>query len=438
MISASDFVHIHNHSQFSKFDGFSSVQDFKRDGEPVSGIVSTAKELGMKAVALTDHGTVAGAIEFLKTCREKGVKPIIGMEAYLCRNRQFKSKDQQPDGRKGNRHINIIAKNYDGFQNLCTLSHRASLEGYYYDPRLDIELLAEFSKGLIVTSACLGSIVNWNLAIDRYEKAKQAAKLFKDIFGDDFYLEVMYHGIDREAKIIPEVQRLAQELDIKIIATNDCHYLRKEDAEYHEVLMCMSSGRCIKDPKRIKFPYNEFYFKSAEEMAKIFGHTPSMLLNTLEIAEKCDYTDLLFVESGGTMKLPKFDIPPEFPGPYEYLKDLAWKGLANIELDKSEPHRKRLEQELSDIKLIWDTKRYDFSTYFLIVDDIMRFAREHGVAAGIRGSGYGSVLLKCLGIAEGVDPLEQELLWERFLGFDSKIFISEEDFGIKVEDYSKK
>jgi DNA polymerase-3 subunit alpha len=444
-----DFVHIHNHTQYSKFDGLSSICDIERDGEKIPGLVSTAKAMGMKAVGMTDHGTFAGAIVFLKECRRQDIKPILGMEAYQARNHKCKSKNDtvmhrpdgtsydvpgQQDGRKGNRHINIIAKNHKGFQNVSTLSHRASLDGYYYDPRLDFGLLAELSEGVICTSACLSNVINWNLSIDEYDKAKKAATLFKDIYGEDFYLEMMYHGLESEGRILSDIQKLAKELDIKIIATNDCHYVRKQDAEFHEVLMCMSSGRLIKDPKRLKFPYEEFYFKSKEEMAKIFGHIPSVLSNTVELAEKCDYSDIVL---GEQMLLPRFDLPDGYSDPYEYLSVLAWQGLKKIGFDNSTRHHERLKLELDDIKLIWDTKRYDFSTYFLIVEDIMRFAKENKIAAGIRGSGFGSLLLKCLGITEGVDPLEQDLLWERFLGFDSKKFISEDDLGIKPEVYTE-
>jgi DNA polymerase-3 subunit alpha len=430
------------------FDGLSPISDTKRDDEKVPGLISTAKAMGMRAVGLTDHGTFAGAIAFLKECRKQEIKPILGMEAYQARDHRVKSKNDeeikddsgkvvdvrtgQPDGRKGNRHINIIAKNKKGFHNVCTLSQRASLEGYYYDPRLDFGLLSEFSEGVICTSACLSNIINWNLSIDEYDKAKKAAALFKDIYGEDFYLEMMYHGLESEGRVLPQIQKLAKELDVKVIATNDCHYIRKADAEFHEVLMCMSSGRLIKDPHRLRFPYEEFYFKSKEEMAKIFGHIPSVLTNTLELAEKCDYSDIVL---GEQMLLPHFGLPPEFSNPFDYLSHLAWAGLKRVKLDTSERHKQRLERELGDIKLIWDTKRYDFSTYFLIVEDIMRFAKENKVAAGIRGSGFGSLLLKCLGITEGVDPLEQDLLWERFLGFDDKRFISENDLGIKAESY---
>lgn len=393
-------------------------------------MVKTAKSFGMTACGLTDHGTVAGAIEFLRECREQEIRPVIGMEGYMCKSHQAKSKEGQPSGRRGNRHINLIAKNLTGFQNICTLSQTASLEGLYYDPRVDPELLYKHRSGVLATSACLSNPINTFLADDKYEAAKKMVGLFQDIYGEDFYLEMMYHGIDREAKILPEIQRLSRDTGVKTIISNDCHYLRKEDAEFHEVVMCLSTNRALKDPKRIKFPYKEFYFKSQEEMAKIFGHVSQYMQNTLEIAEKCDYSDLLFIEDGGAMKLPKFDIPSEFKTPYDYLDYLAREGLVRLGLDKSQPHIDRLNMELSDLKLVWDVNRYDFSTYFLIVQDIMNFARGEGIECGVRGSGFGSLTLKCIGVVESViDPIEFQLLWERFLGFTQSYFFLPNDFG---------
>lgn len=385
----------------------------------------------MSAVALTDHGTFAGAIQLIVKCKEKGIKPIIGIESYLARNHKIKNNKEQKDGRKGNRHINLIAKNFVGYQNICALSQAASLEGYYYDPRIDFELLQKHSSGVVCLSACLSNLINWNLSIDRYDEAKKAAGIFKEIFKEDFYLEVMYHGIDLEAKVLPQIQQLGKELDIKLVSTGDVHYIKKTDAEFHEYVMCVSSGKTIKDPKRLKFPYKEFYFKSAAEMYKIFGHIPHAMQNTLEVAEKCDYSDIIFIEDGGSMRLPKFELPEGFDTPHDYLEKLAWDGLNRLGLNNSQPHRERLQLELSDVRLIWDTKKYDFATYFLIVQDIMNHSKRVGIEAGIRGSGYGSLLLKCIGIIDSpVDPLHMGLIWARFLGFDSNFFIAESDFGV--------
>jgi DNA polymerase-3 subunit alpha len=434
-----DFVHLHSHTVYSKFDGLASIKNIKRDGKEIAGVVSTAKAMNMKALAITDHGTFAGAIAFLQECRAQQIKPILGIETYHARDHRAKttsgeqdaqgnSTPSQPDGRKGNRHLILLAKNKSGFRNICALSQIASLEGYYYDPRIDYALLEKHSDGVICTSACLKGIINWNLLIDRYEQAKQAATLFKDIFGDDFYLEMMYHGIDREGKILPDIQKLGKELNIKVIASNDNHYVSRDEGELHQLAMCLSSGRLLKDPSRLHAPYDEFYFKSQADMAKIFGHIPSVMRNTLEIAEKCDYSDIVL---GGQMLLPHFKLPEGHTDPHEYLSKLAWAGLSKNQLDKSPQHRERLERELSDLKLVQDTKGYDFATYLLIIEDMIHFMKDNDIDYGIRGSGFGSLIVKCLGISEGVDPLEQELMWERFLGFDTVKFISEADLGLK-------
>ncbi len=416
-----DFVQIHNHSQYSKFDGFASVKD----------LVTTAKKFGMSACGLTDHGTFAGAIDFLQECRKQDIRPILGMEGYLAYDHKAQSKKDQPAGRKANRHINLIAKNHTGFQNICTLSQIASLDGFYYDPRTDLELLAEYSEGIIATSACLSNVVNYCLSRDQYEMAKKAVSYFQDIYGEDYYLEAMFHGLPAEHRILPDIQKLSKETGVKIIVTNDVHYINKADSEFQEIMVCISSMKTIKDPKKYDFPYKEFYFKSKEEMAAIFGSIiPSAMRNTLEIAEKCDYSDIIL---GGKMLLPKFKLPEGQSDPYECLKDSAWRGLNRLKLDDSPKHVERLKLELGDLKLIWDTKRFDFPTYFLIVEDVMNFARKKKILAGVRGSGYGSLLLKCIRIVESViDPLEQDLMWERFLGFDDKYFLSEDDFGIRA------
>jgi len=414
-----DFVHIHNHSQYSKFDGFASVKD----------LVSTAKKYGMSACGLTDHGTFAGAIDFLRECRSQNIRPILGIEGYIARNHKHQSKKEQPGGRKANRHIVLIAKDLTGFQNICTLSQIASLDGFYYSPRVDFELLAKYSEGIIATSACINGVINKCLLCDEYDLAKRAVAHFKDIYRDDFYLEVMFHGLPVEQKVIPDIIKLSKEMDVKIIASNDVHYINQSDSEFQEIITCISSSRTIKDPRRYNFPYKEFYFKSQEEMAAIFGSIiPSAMRNTLEIAEKCNYSDIVL---GGKMLLPEFELPEGYTNPYEYLKSSALDGLKRLGLADSTPHVERLNMELGDIKLIWDTKRFDFATYFLIVSDVMQYAKKNSIAAGVRGSGYGSLLLKCVGIIDSpIDPIKYKLLWERFLGFDSKLFFSENDFGI--------
>lgn len=427
-INNSNFVHLHNHSEFSAFDGLNKMSEFPK----------LARSMGFKALGITDHGNVGGLIKFFQECTKSvdkngnkieydPIKPILGCEFYLAKDRFAKSKKDQPDGRKGNRHIVLIAKNWQGFQNLCTLSEKSWTEGFYNDPRIDFELLTKHHEGLICSTACLSSVVNNNLLHGRYDQAKKVATILKNIFGEDFYFEVMYHGLDAERYIIPDVFKLADSLGSKVLATNDVHYSHKEDGASHEVLMCMSTSRCIHDPKRLKFPYHEFYLKSAQEMAGIFQNRLDSLYNTLEVADKIDHKDIS--KNFGGMRLPKFPLPNSFSDPHDYLEYIAWDGLKQLGLDHSQKHIDRLRLELDDVKIARMNNNYDFATYFLIVRDYIQYANTKGILTGCgRGSGFGSLLLKTLGITYGVDPIEHDLLWERFLGFDTKRFVREQDF----------
>ena len=425
-ISNSDFVHLHNHSEYSSFDGLNKISQFPK----------YAKEMGFKSLALTDHGNLGGAIKFIQECNKEGIKPIVGSEFYLSRNRHLRGERRengstikgQPDGRKGNRHIVLLAKNWEGWQNLCTLSQHSWTEGLYIDPRIDVDLLAKHSAGLICGSACLSSVINANLLHDRYDEAKKAVALFKDIFADDFYLEVMYHGIDAEAMIIPDIIRLSREMNVKVCATNDCHYCKKEHGSSQEILMCMSTSRCLNDPKRLHFPYHEFYLKSAPEMAVIFGTQPEFLTNTLLVADKVDAKDIFDNMTSG-MRLPRYKIPAGFASPLDYLHHLAMKGMQELGWDKSKEHMDRMRLEFEDVRVAWENNKYDFATYFLIVRDYIQEAKNRNILTGCgRGSGYASVLLRALGISYGPDPLKYDLIWERFLGFDFKHFVQEKDF----------
>ena len=428
MISNKDFVHIHNHTEFSSFDGLNKISSFPMQ----------ARKMGFKALGITDHGTVAGLIKFFHECTKTydkdgskidvdPITPLLGCEFYLSKDRFAKTKKDQPDGRRGNRHIVLIAKNWKGFQNLCTLSEKSWTEGFYNDPRIDFDLLYKHHEGLICSSACLSSVINSNLLNGRYNHAKKTASLFKDIFNDDFYLEVMFHGLDAERYIIPDVFKIGEELGIKVVASNDCHYCSKEDGGSHEILMCMSTSRCVHDPKRLKFPYHEFYLKSAEEMYDIFKSRVDCLYNTKEIADKIDYKNIS--SNFGGMRLPKFPLPENFSDPHDYLEYVAYQGLKSLNLDSSEKHLARLRLELDDVKIAKLNNNYDFATYFLIVRDYVNFAKSNNILTGCgRGSGFGSLLLKTLGITYGVDPIEHNLLWERFLGFDTKRFVREQDF----------
>lgn len=429
-----DFVHLHNHTEYSNFDGLNKINE----------LPMRARQKGFKSIAMTDHGNMAGAIKFLRECSkpaedENGkeiptIKPILGCEVYLSKNRHHKSKEDQPDRRKGNRHLIVIAKNWKGYQNLCALTHKSWVEGFYADPRIDMELLSQHREGLIVSSACLSSVINANLLHERYGEAEKTVQAFKSIFGDDFYLEAMYHGIDAEAKIIPEILYLADKYNIKPICSNDAHYAEKSQGASQELLMAMSTSKCLTDCSHIHFPHNEFYLKSASEMGKIFGHRPELLYNTNEVAEKVNSNEILSHLTSG-MRLPPYDIPKQFDSAYDYLVHLAWEGMRRLNWDKSQKHIDRLNMELKDVQVAWDNNRYDFATYFLIVRDYMNEAKKRNILmGGGRGSGYGSVLLRTLGIAYGPDPIEYGLLWERFLGFDDARYIIKDDFGLSLKE----
>jgi DNA polymerase III subunit alpha len=443
--SNEDYVPMHVHSSMSKFDGLCSPHD----------LAMQSRKMGFPAIAITDHGNIMAWLYFLKECKatkdEKGneipyppVKPILGCEFYISRTmnvgqydsknkRNTKAKELQPDGRKGNRHLNLYCMNFSGYQNLCTLSQRSWTKGFYSDPRIDIELLSKYSKGLMCGSACLSSLINFNLLNNNYKGAKNICGLFKELFENNFFLEVMYHGIPEQKVIIPDIFKLSKELDIPVVASNDTHYIKKEEAMSQEVLMCMSTSRCIKDPKRMRYAYGEFYLKSAEEMAKIFGKNPECLTNSVMMAERINTADIEKNLFGG-MRLPVFEIPKEYKSSHDYLCKLAWAGLKEVGWDNSSKHIEALKKELEDVRVAKESNNYDFAKYFLIVRDYVNAAHDMGAFIGCgRGSGYASVLLRCLGITYGIDPLEKgrEFLWERFLGFDQMRFIKESDFGLE-------
>ena len=439
--SNKDFVHHHVHSTFSHFDGLANLND----------LVMAARQMGFPALAVTDHGNIMSVIKFIKKCLatkdKKGkdieypiIKPIIGCEFYLSRqidigqnisnkkDKSAKSKKTQPDERKGNRHLNIYAMNYEGYKNLCILSQKSWRDGFYYDPRIDIELLSKHCKGLMIGSACLSSVININLLYDNYDKAKKICGMFKEMTNDNFFLEVMYHGIPEEKAIIPDIFKLSSELQIPVVASNDVHYIKKEQSLSQEILMCMSSSKCIKDEKHISFPYGEFYLKSAQEMAMMFRDNVNCIYNSVALAERIDTEDIEKNLFGG-MRLPKFNIPEQYKTPYEYLEKLSWQGLKEVGWDDSQDHINALKKELEDVKVAKDNNNYDFATYFLIVRDYIKKANDMGALVGAgRGSGYASIMLRCLGITYGIDPLEYELIWERFLGFSNSAFIKESDF----------
>jgi DNA polymerase-3 subunit alpha len=465
-----DFVHLHCHTEYSRFDGLAKMLHF----------VGTARAMGFRAIACSDHGNIGGWIKFYKACTDTElqvdkktvldasgkpagpIKPILACEFYLARDHAARGREQQPDGRKGNRHILLIAKNYEGYQNLCRLSQLSWTDGQAFsDPRIDLNQLAAHSNGLICSTACLGSIVNINLLHGRYQQAKKAVSVLKDIFDRDLYLSTMCHGIDAEMQIIPDQIKLAEQMGCLLVAENDTHYVTKEQARSQEVLMATSTSRCMKDPRRIHFPHDEFYLKSADEMAKMYGTSPKILTNSVEIAERVE--DVLAGKKGG-MRLPNFDLEEAQKAiavhsgeadvstssdiyidkdmtPMKFLEQEAWKGMQKLSCpchgkwDKSPAHLEAYKRELADMHIAWDNNKMDFFTYFLIDWDIMRFARLMKILTGCgRGSGYASIILRCLGVNYGPCPIEHGLIWERFLGFDEKFFLLDTDWGLGSEE----
>ena len=411
-----------------------------------------ARKMGFTAIAITDHGNLMGWIKALQASKmthdKKGkeipyppIKAILGAEFYLARKMDIgqyqgkrdtsEIKKNQPDARKGNRHLNLYSMNFEGYKNICRMSHKSFTEGFYFDPRIDLDLLSSHSNGVMLGSACLSNVINVNLIYGHYDKAKKACNIFKDIFNENFFLEVMYHGIPEEKEIIPSIFKLSTELNIPVICTSDSHYLYREEGPAQELLMSMSQQKSIKDPERLRFGSMEFYLKSAEEMGKIFSYAPHCLYNSLIMAERIDTKNIEENIFGG-MRLPKFDIPSKYKNAYEYLCKLAWEGIKKHGWESSKEHIERLKMELEDVLVAKENNNYDFSTYFLIVRDYIKKAEKEDILVGPgRGSGYSSVLLRCLDITYGADPIKYGLLWERFLGFQKKKFIKDSDFGFE-------
>ncbi len=389
MIDHVPFVHLHTHSEYSILDGATKIVD----------LVKRAKELKMPALALTDHGNMFGILEFYREASASGVKPIIGEEFYIApKSIDNKNQKEKPF------HLILLARDEDGYKNLIKLSSIAYLEGFYYKPRIDKDILARYSKGLIALSACLGGEVPYYLRIDKYDDAKRAALSYIDIFGrENYYFELMDNGIKEQHIVNKGLVKLSSELGIKLVATNDIHYLNKEDAYNHDVLLCIQTGKTINEKNRLKFQTDEFYFKTPDEMFKLFSDYPDAIKNTIEIADRCNVT----IEMD-KFHLPRFPIP-DGKTPENYLRQLAENGLKERYPVITEEVKKRFEMELEVIGSV------GFSTYFLIVKDFIDFARKKGIAVGPgRGSAAGSIIAYALGITN-VDPLKYGLLFERFL-----------------------
>lgn len=388
----SEFVHLHIHSEFSLLDGANRIKDL-----PVR-----AKELGMNAMAITDHGVMYGAIDFYKACKKEGIKPIIGCEVYVAPRSRF---DKEPGIDNKYNHLILLAKNNVGYKNLSKLVSIGFVDGYYYKPRIDLEVLEKYSGGLICLSACLAGSVNQALLNGNEEKAEEIANWHKKVFGEDYYIEIQDNGLQEQVLANQKLIKLARKLDIPLVATNDAHYLKKEDAYNHEVLLCIQTGKKMSDVDRMRFETDELYVKSPEEMSQYFSAFPDAIENTVKIAQKCNVE----FEFGHTI-LPNYDVPPEFPTHYDYLKKLCDDGI--IERYGQNPSKEILERAKYEIDVI---KKMGYVDYFLIVWDYIHYAKSHGIPVGPgRGSGAGSMLAYAIGITD-IDPIKYGLIFERFL-----------------------
>ena len=387
----SDFVHLHIHSEFSLLDGANRIKDL-----PIR-----AKELGMKAMAITDHGVMYGVIDFYKACKKEGIKPIIGAEVYVASRTRF---DKEPQDKRYY-HLILLAKNNKGYQNLSKLVSLGFTEGYYYKPRIDLEILEKYHEGIICLSACLAGAVSQAILNGNIEEAEEVAKWHKNVFGEDYYLEIQNNGVKEQVMVNQKIIQIARRLDIPIVATNDAHYLKKEDAYNHEVLLCIQTGKRITDEDRMRFETDELYVKSPEEMSEYFKNFPDAIENTVKIAEKCNVE----FEFGHTI-LPNYDVPEEFNTHYDYFKKLCYDGIKARYGDN--PSQEILDRAEYELKII---SQMGYVDYYLIVWDYINYAKSVGIPVGPgRGSGAGSILAYAIGITD-IDPMKYSLLFERFL-----------------------
>src|SRR5881227_1185767 len=405
------FVHLHLHTDYSLLDGAIQIK-------PLS---ERLENLGMKACAVTDHGNMYGAISFYNTMKARGIKPIIGCETYLAANGRSDRSARNIGGEKANFHLILLAKDYEGYRNLSRLTSKAFTEGFYYKPRIDRELLAEHSKGLIALSSCMSGVPSALLADERFDDAAKAALEFQEIMGaGNYFLEIQEHGLEAQARIRKPLVELSKRTGIPLVATNDAHYLMPDDARAHDVLLCIGSGKTVNDQNRLRYGTPNFYVRSPNEMWAIFGHElPEALQRTVEIAERCE---LKLPE--GVNYLPNYPIPESeaglsandyfekvVRGGYQTRKQTVW----DLEFSRGEmthtfsEYEQRLWHEIEVIK------RMGYAGYFLIVWDFVKYAKEHGIPVGPgRGSSAGSLVAFCLRITD-IDPLKYNLFFERFL-----------------------
>lgn len=384
------FVHLHVHTQYSLLDGAARIDE----------LVARAKALGQDALAVTDHGVMYGVIDFYKACRKAGVKPILGMEAYVA-PRSMRDREGAQDREYA--HLILLAKDETGYRNLMLLSSEAFIHGFYYKPRIDYDLLEAHAEGLVCLSACLAGDIPQALLHGRYDDAKRLGERLHRMFGDDFYIELQNHGLPEQQRILPGLRKLAAELGVKTVATNDVHYVAREDAEAQDVLLCIQTQRFVDEPNRMRMEAEEFFLKSGDEMAAALPDDAGALATTREIADKCN-VEIAF----GVRRLPQYTAP-DGQDNETYLRRLCAEGMAQKLVGGDDAAQERLDYELSVIT------RMGFVDYYLIVWDFIHFAKTHGIVVGPgRGSGAGSLVAYCMGITD-VNPLKYGLLFERFL-----------------------
>ena len=403
-----DFVHLHVHSEYSLLDGMCRVSELPK----------RAKELGMKAIAITDHGVMYGVVSFYEACVKEGIKPIIGCEVYVAPRSRYEKEGGKDDKYF---HLTLLVKNKKGYENLIKLVSHSFIDGYYYKPRIDHELLEKYNEGLIALSGCLAGEVNQAILNGNLEEAEKIALWHKNLFKDDYYLEIQNNGVPSQVQVNQQLVAMSKKLNIPLVATNDAHYLRKEDSYNHEILLCIQTGKKIYDEDRFKFQTNEFYIKSSEEMADYFSNVPEAIENTVKIADKCNFE----FEFGNTI-LPNYDVPKEYKTHLDYFEKLCNDGLIErYGKNPSDEIKKRLEYEISIID------KMGYVDYFLIVWDYIHYAKSNGIPVGPgRGSGAGSIAAYAIGITD-IDPIKYNLLFERFLNPER---ISMPDFDVDFSD----
>lgn len=407
MRETQDFVHLHLHSEYSLLDGACRIDD----------IVKKAVELDMPAVGLTDHGVMYGSMEFYTKCKKAGIKPIVGCEVYVATRARQQRENYKLDN---SHHLVLLAKNETGYKNLIKLVSLASLEGFYYKPRVDKELLNQYSDGLICLSACLGGEVPEHCMNNALDRARYAASEYRELFGhENYYLEIQDHTLVKQQIVNEQLAQLSRDLNLPLVATNDVHYLNAEDADPHQVLLCIQTGTTLDDPKKMNYGAKEFFLKTQEEMARVFEDFPDALARTREIADRCDM-NLEF----GRLAMPSPGDIPEGMNAQAYMSKLCFQGMRERYAVVTPAHEERLRYELDVIE------KTGFAMYFLIVRDFAQYSRRQGIYFGVRGSAAGCMASYCLGITD-LDPIEYGLTFERFLNPER---ISMPDIDMDFED----